>query len=91
MLKQSRELIRNRKKSSLGVTPGEAARDAILSKGIKIAEESGYKAGNLTERLVNVSEFVGKAVDRGTELVGGSEAGSALGRIGYKTTKDIAR
>lgn len=33
----------------------------------------------------------GTFIDRGTELVGGGETASALGRIAFKTTKDIAR
>jgi hypothetical protein len=30
-------------------------------------------------------------VDRGTELCGGGEASSALGKIAYKTVQDVAR
>ena len=80
-----------RKKSQLKVTPGENVRDAIIQAGIKAAEESGYAAGNTTEKLVNIASSAGNFVDRGTELGGGGESASALGRIVFKTGKDIAR
>ena len=45
----------------------------------------------MTEKLVNIGSNMGTVVDRGTELVGGSEAATALGKIAFKTTKDVAR
>ena len=91
MLKKIRNKISKRKKSELRVTPGENVRDAIIKAGIKAAEESGYAAGNKTDQLVTIAEKFGTAVDRGSELAGGGESATALGRIAFKTTKDIAR
>ena len=80
-----------RKKLELKATPGENIRDAIIKAGLKAAEESGYAAGNTTERLVELASKAGPVIDRGTELVGGGETAGAIGRIIFKTTKDIAR
>ena len=91
MLKNVKNRLRNRKKSELKVTPGEEVRDAIIRAGIKAAEESGYTAGNQTDKLVTLADKFGTFVDRGTELAGGSESASAIGRITFKTGKDIAR
>jgi hypothetical protein len=82
---------RFRKKSELKLTPGENVRDAIIQAGIKTAQESGYAAGNQTEKLVNIASNLGTAVDRGTALGGGTEAAGSLGKILFKTTKDVAR
>lgn len=79
------------KKSKLYLTPGENIRDAIIQAGIKAAEESGYAAGNTTERLVNIASKAGPAIDRATELGLGTESAGALGRVAFKATKDIAR
>lgn len=91
MLKKVINKISRREKSELQVTPGESVRDAIIKAGIKAAENSAYTAGNTTEKLINLASDVGNVVDRGTELAGGSEASAALGKIAFKTTKDIAR
>ena len=91
MLKHIKNRFPKRKKSELKVTPGENVRDSIIKAGIKAAEESGYAAGNTTEKLVELASNAGNFVDRGTELVGGGETAGALGRIAFKTTKDIAR
>ncbi len=91
MLKKITNKLFKRQKSELRVTPGESVRDAMIKAGIKAAEESGYAAGNTTEKLVNIATQSGKIVDRVTELGGGGEAASALGKIAFKTTKDIAR
>lgn len=91
MLKKIINKISRRKKSELQVTPGESVRDAMITAGIKAAQESGYAAGNTTEKLLNLASDVGTVVDRGTELVGGAESSAALGKIAFKTTKDIAR
>ena len=50
-----------------------------------------YTVGNNTDKFLKVVENVGSVIDRGTEFAGGGEAASTLGRIAYKTTKDIAR
>ena len=91
MLKYIKNRFPKRKELELKVTPGENVRDAIIKAGIKAAEESGYAAGNTTEKLVDIASRAGNFVDRGTELVGGGETASSLGRIAFKTTKDIAR
>ena len=91
MLKKVINKISRREKSELQVTPGESVRDAIIKAGVKAAEDSAYAAGNTTEKLINLASDVGNVVDRGTELAGGSEASAALGKIAFKTTKDIAR
>jgi len=75
----------------LQLTPGESIRDAIIEAGIKTAQESGYAAGNTTERLVNIASRLETVVDRGMELGLSSEAATSLGKIAFKTTKDIAR
>ena len=79
------------KKSELSASAGEAVRDAIIRAGIKSAEESGYAAGNFTEKLVEIAEQIGTGVDRGTELGFGCEAAKSVGKIAYKGTKDLAR
>ena len=43
------------------------------------------------ETFVEIAQKVEGAIDRGTVLVGGSESASALGRVAFKTTRDIAR
>lgn len=91
MLKKINNKLFKRQKSELQITPGENVRDAIISAGIKSAENSGYAADNMTEKLVNIASGVGTVVDRGTELVGGGEAATSLSKIAFKTTKDIAR
>jgi hypothetical protein len=91
MLKKIKNSFRKQKKSKLNITPGEGVRDAIIKAGIKTAEESGYAAGNQTEKLVEIAFKVGTVVDRGTELSGGGESANALGRIAFKTAKDAAR
>jgi hypothetical protein len=91
MLKGINNKISGRKKSKLKLTPGENIRDTIIKAGIKTAEESAYVAGNNTDKLIKLSENLGGVVDRGTELVGGTESAGALGKIAFKTTKDMAR
>ena len=84
-IKNSRNFLK------LKVTPGEQIRDSIISAGIKTAQEAGYAAGNTTERLVKVATDVGKGVDFGTQLAGGGESASSLGRIAFKAGRDMAR
>lgn len=80
-----------RKKSKLGITPGEQLRDALIQIGMKTAEESAYVAGNNTDKVIKLSENLGGFADRTTEFVGGTESSAALGKILFKTTKDVAR
>jgi hypothetical protein len=56
MLKKINNKLFKRQKSELQVTPGENVRDAIIKAGIEAAE----KAGNTTEKLVNIASDAGK-------------------------------
>lgn len=89
MLKKKRKVFRN--KSRLALTPGEKVRDNLIKAGMEAAKQSGYAAGNTTEKVVNLAEKAGSIVDGSTKLVGGSEAAGSLGRIAFKATRDIAR
>ena len=91
MLKKINKQLKKIPKSALKGTPGENIRDAIIKAGLKTAEESGYAAGNTTEKLVDLASKAEKGVDIGTQLVGGGESAGALGRIVFKATKDVAR
>lgn len=91
MLKNIRNKFRKQKKLELKGTPGENIRDAIIKSGLKAAEQSDYAAGNTTEKLVEIATSVEDGVDFGTQLTGGGESASALGRIVFKATKDFAR
>lgn len=91
MLKKIKNHLRKSKKSELKVTPDEEIIDIIIKAGIKIAQESGYTAGNTTEKLVEMASNGGNLLDRISELVGSVERAGFLGRISFKTTKDIAR
>lgn len=89
MLKKIKRVFR--KKSELRITPGEAVRDKMIEVGLKTAQESGYAAGNATEKFVKIAEIAGGGFDWGTKIGGGCESSRALGRIVFKATKDIAR
>ena len=91
MLKNIKNKKYTNKTSDLKTSPGEIIRDEIIKAGIKAAQESGYAAGNTTEKLISIADKAGIWVDRGIQLIGGGEAGNALGNIVFKTTKDIAR
>lgn len=90
MLKKIKNHFRKQKISKLKVIPGESVRDAMIKAGIKAIKESGYVADNIIEKLVNIATQSSQIIDRVTELSVGSEAASALGKIVFKTTKDIA-
>jgi hypothetical protein len=91
MLEEIKSRISGRKISELKGTPGENIRDAIVSAGIRASQESGYVLGNSTDEIVQATRAFGKIVDWGSALAGGTEASGALGKILYKTSKDIAR
>lgn len=55
------------------------------------ATQAAYKAGNMTEKVVSLADKAGVTLDRGIELGFGTESAGALGRVAFKTTKDIAR
>lgn len=84
-------ILGRREKSALKSTPGEQIRDAIFNSSLKVAEESAYAAGNLTEKYANIASSAETVVNRGTELAGGIESARSLGKIAFKNTKDIAR
>ncbi len=88
MFKDTKNQFGKRKKVELKNTPGETVRDAILSAGVKVTEESAYAAGNSTEKFIALASNAG---DLGTKLIVGGEASNALGRIAYKAAKDVAR
>jgi|TARA_B110000977_G_scaffold126543_1_gene161805 hypothetical protein len=91
MLRRIKNRISRRKISELKNSPGESIRDAMISKRIKIVQESAYGAGNSTDEIGRVAEKVGNIIDGGTALAGGTESANALGLILYKTSKDAAR
>jgi hypothetical protein len=63
----------------------------MIKAGLKAVKESGYAAGNPTEKFVGRASSAENFVDRGTELIGIGETEGTLGRIAFKTTKDTAR
>ena len=62
MIKNIKKRLDIRKKSELKVTPGENVRDAIIKAGIKAAEESGYAAGNSTEKIVEIATAISSLI-----------------------------
>jgi hypothetical protein len=91
MLKKIKNRISKRKISELKNSPGENIRDAMVSAGIKAVQESAYVTGNNTDAIVLVAKTVNNVIDGGTALAGGTESATALGKILYKTSKDVAR
>nr|YP_010472412.1 hypothetical protein N4L43_pgp097 [Pleurosigma intermedium]UVG42023.1 hypothetical protein [Pleurosigma intermedium] len=94
MLKKTSIKFSQREKSELrnaeaAKTAGEIVRDKMIEAGMKAVEESAYTAGN--NRILELAKKAKNAVDGGTALAGGTESASALGQIGFKATKDIAR
>ena len=91
MLEKIKNRISKRKTSQLKNSLGQNVRDVVMSSGIKAVQESAYVAGNSTDEIAKVAEKVVNIFDGGTALVPGSESAGALGKIIYKTTKDVAR
>lgn len=87
MFKKVRNKIQSYKQSKLKTTLGENVRDYM----IKSSLEAAYAAGNSTEKVGEVASQVGALIDGGTSLIGGTEASSSLGKIAFKTVKDIGR
>lgn len=59
-----------------------------------VTENVGEVASNVkdvADSVTGLAKSIGPAVDRGVELTGGGEAGTAFSRIAFKTGKDIAR
>lgn len=91
MLKKIRNRISKINTSELKNSPGESVRDAMLNAGLKSVQESAYIAGNNTDKIASAAEKLSNVVDGGTALAGGTESAGALGKILYKTSKDVAR
>ena len=91
MLKNKNTQASGRKIFELRGTPGETVRDAIISAGVKAANEAAYAAGNETDTVVEIAKKAGAVVDGGTALFGGGESAHAFGKVAFKTTKDLAR
>lgn len=91
MLKKQNIKISGLKESELQLTPGEAVRDIIIQAGVKTTTEADYLAGNKTDSIVEIAKTAKNVIDGGAALVGGGESASALGRIGFKLTKDLGR
>ena len=96
MLKKTNIKFSQREKSELrdtkaSKTVGEIVRDKMIEVGMKAIEESAYTAGNKTNRVLELAEKAKDSIDGGTALAGGTESASAIGRIGFKVIKDIAR
>ena len=59
-----------------------------------ITQNVGEVASNVkdvADGVTGLAKRIGPAVDRGIELTGGTESGTAFSRIAFKTGKDIAR
>lgn len=81
----------HRHQAELNLSLGENIRDGLIQAGIKAVEESAYASGNATDKLVKLASTAGTIIDRTTEFVGGSETASSIGKIAFKTTKDVIR
>jgi hypothetical protein len=91
MLKKVRNRIYKRKMSELKNTPGENLRDAVINSGMTVLQESADVVGNNPDEIALLAETAGNIVDGGIALAGGTESAGALGKILFKTSKDIAR
>ena len=91
MLKTVKNRISKIRTSELKNTPGEGITDAVINAGVKSVQGSAYLLGNSTDKAVRIGEKAMDTLDMGTALVGGSESAGALGKILYKTSKDVAR
>jgi hypothetical protein len=91
MLKSMRNRIFKRKMSELKTTPGENIRDAVINSGMTVLQESADVVGNNPDEIALLAETAGNIVDGGIALAGGTESAGALGKILFKTSKDVAR
>jgi hypothetical protein len=91
MLKKVRNRIYKRKMSELKNTPGENLRDAVINSGMTVLQESADVVGNNPDEIALLAETAGNIVDGGIALAGGTESAGALGKILFKTSKDVAR
>lgn len=91
ILKKTKNKKLKRKNYELKTTPGKDVRDAIIKARLGTVQEFSYVADNNTNNFLNIAESFGHVVDLGTELIGGGESVTALGKIAFKITKDITR
>ena len=77
--------------SELKMSLGEDVRDLIIKSGVESVEGAAYISGNNTERVLDIAETIKAGVETAGGAVGGVESSGALGKIAYKTTRDIAR
>jgi len=98
MFKRLKSAISRRKKPQLKMSVGEDVRDFIIKSGVESVTEAAYISGNNTEKVLEIAEMAkiglkaaGGALETAGGAVGGVESGGALGKIAYKTTRDIAR
>ena len=80
-----------RKKSKLDNTTGEIVRDHITQASMQAAEKAVYATGNQTDSVLGMAKKAKHAFDGGTALAGETESASALGRIVFKGSQDLAR
>ena len=90
-LNKINDRISNRKLSELKITPGESIRDFVISAGIKAYQKRAYILGNNIDMVAHVAEKVETIVDGGTVLGRRTESAGDLGKILYKTSKNVTR
>nr|YP_010444103.1 hypothetical protein NQY21_pgp095 [Haramonas pauciplastida]UTE94989.1 hypothetical protein HaraPt_p080 [Haramonas pauciplastida] len=82
MLEKIKNRIFKRKTSELKNSPGESVKDTFINTRI---------TGNNADKIISAAEKAGNIVDAGVALAGGTESAGALGKILYKTSKDVTR
>ena len=91
ILKKIKDLVSKRERSELKLSVGEEVRDYMIKAGLESVENAAYISGNNTERVLKIAETAKAGLETAGGAVGGVELGGPLGRIAYKTTRDIAR
>ena len=91
MFKRLKSAISRRKKPQLKMSVGEDVRDFIIKSGVESVKDAAYISGNNTERVLKIAEMAKTGLETAGGAIGGVESGGALGKIAYKTTRDIAR
>ena len=86
MLTKQNSLKFERKKTELKLGEAEIAKIAG-----KVASQTTGEVIRDATIIARIAEKIGKGIDGGTALVGGTESSGALANIAFKTTKDIAR
>lgn len=91
MFKRIKYAISRRKKPQLKMSIGDDVRDYIIKSGVESVKDAAYISGNNTERVLKIAEMAKTGLETAGGAIGGVESGGALGKIAYKTTRDIAR